>query len=132
VSEAAERLFDTTALVDIYRGRASLKNRFDAILSGDELACISVVTEAELWHGMRLEEMERHELLLSQFLALPVDSTVARLAGAWMQRYGGLGLGWMDALIVATAKAADLPVLTRDRKLAAVLAAEAEFELYDS
>jgi predicted nucleic acid-binding protein len=130
VSEATEHLFDTTALVDIYRGRAPLRPRFDAILAGDELACISVVTEAELWRGMRLEEMERHELLLSQFLALPVDSSVARLAGAWMQRYGDLGLGWMDALIVATAKAADLPVLTRDRKLAAVLAAEAEFELY--
>jgi predicted nucleic acid-binding protein len=36
----------------------------------------------------------------------------------------------MDALIVATASVAGATVLTRDRRLAEVLAAESEFELY--
>ena len=48
-----------------------------------------------------------------------------------MQQYGARGLGWMDALIVATARLADLPVLTRDRRLTDLLAGQAEFILYD-
>ena len=130
MSNPSELLFDTSALVDLYRGRKPLRRHFDSILSGEELAYISVITEAELWRGMRLEELERHELMLDQFVSLPIDSEVACLAGTWMQRYEADGLGWMDALIVATASFAELKVLTRDRKLAQVLAAEAGFEIY--
>jgi predicted nucleic acid-binding protein len=36
----------------------------------------------------------------------------------------------MDALIVATARSADLTVLTRDKKLARLLGGEASLELY--
>ena len=48
-----------------------------------------------------------------------------------MQRYGNQGLGWMDALIVATGWIADLPVLTRDLRLARCLEQEAEFQTYE-
>jgi predicted nucleic acid-binding protein len=74
--------------------------------------------------------VERHELILSQFISLPLDSDAARLAGTWMQKYAASGLGWMDALISATGKIADLPLLTRDERLAEVLSAETRFELY--
>jgi predicted nucleic acid-binding protein len=130
MADRAELLFDTAALVDIYRGHDAVRNYFDSILAGNLVPYVSAITEAELWRGLRLEEVERHELILSQFITLPVESAVARLAGAWMQRFESAGLGWMDALIVATARAAELRVLTRDRRLANVLAAEAEFELY--
>jgi predicted nucleic acid-binding protein len=39
-------------------------------------------------------------------------------------------LCWMDAVISATGKIADLPVLTRDKRLANVLSSETNFELY--
>jgi predicted nucleic acid-binding protein len=55
---------------------------------------------------------------------------MARLAGAWMQRYAATGLGWLDAYIAATAKSVSLSVLTRDRRLAEVLTAEVGFEIY--
>jgi len=130
VASPTELLFDTTALVDIYRGHTAIRSHFKAILAGDVLPYISVITEAELWRGLHAEELERHELTLAQFIRLPVESATARLAGSWMQRYEPTGLGWMDALIVASAKLAELPVLTRDKRLAKVLAADAEFELY--
>lgn len=130
MGDRVELLFDTTALVDIYRGHEAIRNYFDSILAGNVLPYISAITEAELWRGLRLEEVERHELILRQFITLPVESGVARLAGAWMQRFESAGLGWMDALIVATARGAELRVLTRDHRLANVLAAEAEFEAY--
>jgi predicted nucleic acid-binding protein len=130
MTKTAELLFDTNALVDIYRGQASIKARFEAILDGSLLPYVSVITEGELWRGLRPDELERHELLLSQFISLPLDSDAARLAGSWMQKYATTGLGWMDAFILATGKIADLPVLTRDKRLVGVLSSEIEFELY--
>lgn len=125
-----ELLFDTTALIDIYRGKEGVKSYFDLILDGALMSYISVITEGELWRGLRAEEVERHLLIIEQFVSLPLDSDAARLAGAWMQKYSTSGLGWMDALISATGKAAGLSVLTRDQRLANVLSIETKFELY--
>ena len=130
MSGKTELLFDTTALIDIYRGRPAIKLHFDSIVTGDTIPYMSVITESELWRGLRAGEMARHEALLAQFIVLPLRSDAARLAGTWMQQYQATGLGWMDALITATAKSADLPLLTRDKRLSKALAAEAHFELY--
>ncbi len=130
MADQAELLFDTTALIDIYRGKSGIKVRFDLILDGSLLPYISVLTEAELWRGLHADEVERHELIIERFISLPLDSDAARLAGSWMQKYSSTGLGWIDALISATGKVAGLGVLTRDTRLAGVLSAEATFELY--
>jgi predicted nucleic acid-binding protein len=125
-----ELLFDTTALVDIYRGKSGIKKYFDLILDGSLLPYVSVLTEAELWRGLHADEVERHELIIERFVSLPLDSDAGRRAGIWMQKYSTSGLGWMDALISATGKVAGLTVLTRDKRLKTVLSAEADFELY--
>jgi predicted nucleic acid-binding protein len=125
-----ELLFDTTALIDIYRGMDRIKPYFDSMLSGEIVPYVSVVTEAELWRGMRAEELARHEMIMDQFISLPLDSDASRLAGAWMQKFAGSGLGWMDAFIAATGKIAGLPVLTRDKRLVKLLSAETKFQLY--
>ena len=103
---------------------------FQAVLDGELIGYLSTLSEAELWRGVKPMEVERHEAILSHFRAIPLDSHAARLAGEWMQQYETHGLGWMDALIVATAKQASLAVLTRDAKLAKVLAGEAQFDVY--
>jgi len=122
-------LFDTGALIDIYRGRQRISPYFEAL--AEQAAYLSVISEAELWRGLRPGEIERHEALLALFVPLPLTSEAARLAGQWMQAYQGSGLGWMDALIAATAAVAGAPLLTRDRRLAGVLADKVEFVLYD-
>lgn len=130
MAKQAELLFDTTALIDIYRGKEGIKSYFNSILDQALLPYISVLTEAELWRGLRAEEVERHLLLIEQFISLPLDSDAARLAGTWMQKYFTTRLGWMDALICATGKVAELPVLTRDKNLIKVLSVETRFEHY--
>ncbi len=125
-----EFLFDTNALIDIYRGRTGVKTFFDSILTGEIVPYVSAISEAELWRGMRMEEIEKHEALMEQFISLPLDSHAARLAGAWMQKYAVSGLGWMDALISATGKVAGLVVLTRDGRLAETLSTETRFDIY--
>jgi predicted nucleic acid-binding protein len=123
-------LFDTGALIDIYRGRPGLKSRLQAVLTGKLKGYVSAITEAELWRGVRPAEVERHEAILSYFVSLPLDSGAARLAGEWMQRHEARGLGWMDALITATGVQAGLTVLTRDSKLGQLLSGEANFIVY--
>lgn len=130
MANQAELLFDTNALIDIYRGKNSIKPYFDVILDETLLPYVSVLTEAELWRGLRADETERHELLMERFISLPLDSDAARLAGSWMQKFSASGLGSMDALISATGKVAGLTVLTRDKRLASVLSDELTFEIY--
>ena len=126
-----EWLFDTGALTDIYLGRGRVKPYFDQLLRGELVAYVSVISEAELWRGLRPGELDKHQAFLTRFTVLPLRSDMARLAGQWMQQHQSAGLGWMDALITASAHMATLPVLTRDRKLATLLKSEAKFQLYD-
>ena len=126
----SDLLFDTNCLIDIYHGRERIRPYFEAMRDGQLSGHLSVITDAELWRGLRTGEISRHEALLNQFIILPLRSETARLAGIWMQQYGQTGLGWMDAFITATAKKTSLTVLTRDKKLTQVLASEARFELY--
>lgn len=123
-------IFDTTALIDIYRGHAAIRPYFEQFKSGELQAYISVMTEAELWRGLRTSELDQHEALLSHFVVLPLRSSAARLAGSWMQNYYSTGLRWPDAFIAATANTTSLAVLTRDKRLASVLESEADFEIY--
>jgi predicted nucleic acid-binding protein len=123
-------LFDTGALLDIYRGRSRVRPYFDQLFDEAIVAYISPITEAELWLGLRPDELERHKALLAFFVSLPLTSQSARLAGEWMRRFGSAGLGWMDALIVASAAVLNIAVLTRDRRLARLLGDEAELIVY--
>lgn len=122
-------LLDTGALIDMYRGRERIRPYFDALSTAG--AYVSVISEAELWRGLRPGEVAAHEALLNYFTSLPLTSAIARTAGRWMQQFESRGLGWMDALLVATAQQAGLPVLTRDKRLAAVLAGQVTFILYE-
>jgi len=128
---AESYLYDTGCLIDIYLGRARIRPYFDQLGTGNIIPYLSVITEAELWRGLRVGEYERHAALINQFTILPLRSDAARLAGSWMQQYQHTGLGWMDALISATAKIANVLILTRDKKLAKVLASEATFKIYE-
>lgn len=122
--------FDTGCLLDIYHGRERIRPYFDEMMGGGVRPYLSVITEAELWRGLRPGEVARHEALFVRFTILPLRSEAARLAGQWMQTYQASGLGWMDALISASAHTAHIPLLTRDKKLISVLGSEVHFELY--
>jgi predicted nucleic acid-binding protein len=130
MSKEQEWLFDGGCLIDIYLGCDRIRPYFDSILVGELTPRMSVITEAELWRGLRSGELEKHQALVARFMILPLHSAAARLAGSWMQRYQAAGLGWMDALITATAKVNDITILTRDKRLAQLLAGEAKFSLY--
>lgn len=124
-------VFDTNALIDIYRGRQRIKPTFDQLITGELRGFISVITEAELWRGLRPGELDIHNALIEQFTVLPLNSEAARLADSWMAQFEPAGLGWMDAFIAASAKLSGMSLLTRDRKLASLLTKDLNFVVYD-
>ena len=87
MAEFAELLFDTGALIDIYRGRPFIRSWFQAVMDGDLRGYVSAISQAELWRGVKPAEIERHEAILSYFTSIPLDSSAARLAGECMQKY---------------------------------------------
>ncbi len=84
MSDQPEWLFDTGCLIDIYWGRDRIKPAFEGILAGEITPYMSVITEAELWRGLRAGELDKHQALVAQFTILPLRSEAARLAGSYL------------------------------------------------
>ncbi|MBB4664585.1 PIN domain-containing protein [Conexibacter arvalis] len=101
-------LIDTSALIDIERGRSDL----DAA-AGDEDRAISAITASELLHGVHRATDERVrarrqafvEHILAALDPIPIDGRVARAhAAAWAQLdAAGARIGAHDLWIAATA-----------------------------
>lgn len=87
-----------------------------ALLAEGELF-ISTVSVTEILAGMRVGEEAVTEALFGLFTIQPVDETVARLAGNYLNQFGRthhLDLG--DGLIAATAKTLGAELITRNIK----------------
>ncbi len=100
----AELLVDTDVLIDHLRRQRRLR------ADGRRLG-ISVVSRCELFAGG--DEPERLRRLLSPMIELPIDTTIAELAGTTRR---DTGIAIPDALIAATALTHRIPVMTRNRR----------------
>ena len=110
-------LLDTDILIDFFRGQQAAEALMTRLDPQHETLSISVITVAEPLAGMREDEQQPTENLLSLFEKIPISETIARSAGAilqWFRRSHSLGLG--DALIAATALAANATLLTRNSR----------------
>lgn len=127
----ADRLFDTTVFVDYFRGWEEAQRFIEPILQGNASASFSVITEAELWAGIRgQQEMPRYEALLSLMERAIVDGSVARRGGELTGQYRSQGLTLPDALIAATAMLRGETLLTRNIRHFRLLEPELECEVY--
>ena len=118
-------LLDTNMVSYIVRGRSiSASNRLLA-LNADEVACISVVTEAEILYGLykRPEATALKELMDAFLSSLPVlpwgreeADTYGRIRSK-LER-GGITLGNMDIMIASHAIATGATLVSNDRAFA--------------
>jgi len=100
----AEVLVDTDVLIDHLRG--------DHRLSTDlRHLGVSVVSRCELFAGR--DDPHRLRRFLAAMIDLPIDATIAELAGATRR---DTGIATPDALIAATGLRHRIPVMTRNRR----------------
>ena len=127
-------LFDTSALIDyLNRNNQNAITYVEAVIEGSESGRCSVITEAELWAGIRnrREELDR-AALMSKFEIIPVTSNIARLAGGLLRgrSVGEIKAHFGDALIAASAMQVGETVLTADRASQRVSGSQAQYLVY--
>jgi hypothetical protein len=111
-------LFDTTVFIHHLLGKSPEATKLiTQAISGAHPAAFSILTDAELWAGIRNEEEDHvHRLLLSRLTRLPINLSIARRAGKLVNLYKSHSLKLDDALIAATAEYYDIPLYTHNDK----------------
>ena len=85
--------FDTTVIVHYFQKNQASKIYIDRLQSGDAKAATSTITELELWVGIKEDEVERHEALLSLLEIVDLDSHIARQASKIFSQFRAQGVG---------------------------------------
>jgi predicted nucleic acid-binding protein len=113
----ADALFDTTVLIDYYRGDVGARRLVDAVRTGVMTASFSPVTSYELWIGIRSREEELDFLaVLRHFEEAPLTSAMVRQAAYWLRDTRGRPTEDLirDALIAVPAAVRDEVIYTRN------------------
>lgn len=108
-------LIDTDVLIDYLRG---LEEAVDWLENQAGPLYVSAIVVAELFAGVREgEEKDRLGAFIRAFEILPVDGSVAELGGLLRRDYRkSHNTGLADALIAATAKRHNTPLVTLNTK----------------
>lgn len=126
-----EYLFDSTVLIDNFRGKQAVNPFVQPVLAGTAVVCFSVITEAELWAGIKSpREQARYDALLALMKRVAVNKRIARVAGQLYGKYRHQGLSLPDAIIAATARVYKKTLLTRNTKHFEQLRDEISCEFY--
>lgn len=108
-------LFDTDIIIDYLRGDKKAVQFFDSF-EGE--FCVSAITIAELYSGVKGDEEEKDlNYFLSLFGVYPVNNEIAiaggRLRNKWYESHG---MGLADALIAATAGIHGMKLISLNKK----------------
>ncbi len=108
-------IIDTNILIYFVLGKPEGKWLLEQLRAGRSSLGISVVTENELFSKPGLQEEEKIflEECLLHFSKIDVNSTIVRWAALYRSRYR---IALADALIAATARYLDVPLVTYNIK----------------
>jgi predicted nucleic acid-binding protein len=108
------KLLDSTIAIDYLRGREAAVTALESAIAGGEWLGASEIVRFEVMAGAREEEVESIETFFLALTWVPVDETIARLAGLLAHRFRGsdTGIDTPDYLIAGTALALDADLLT--------------------
>ena len=98
-------LLDTTALIDVLRGRPETAARLLALRSTGEAPWICAISVEEIWRGLRPNEQDAAAGLLDASRMAPLGSAEGKRAGSWRRDFAerGVTLAQPDCLIAAAA-----------------------------
>jgi predicted nucleic acid-binding protein len=114
-------LFDTTVFIDYLRQRQVAHEIFKQVRLNQLSVGYSILTEAELWAGIRGKEDSKNYLdLLKPFKRYTINTIIARRAGLLRAEIGkqkGQSIpGMVDCLIAATAEYHNLTACSRNTR----------------
>jgi len=111
-------LVDTDIPIEVLRGRdPAVLAAWSRLSESNDVVLYSVISVAELWHGLRPGEEVAVSRLLDVLISIPVDAEIGRRAGEYLRRFRpshGIELG--DATIAASAAVHGCTLWTRHRK----------------
>lgn len=108
-------LVDTDVLIEHLKGNLTVSKFLEKLRDKGEL-CVSVLSQAEVYAGMREEEREITELLFDTLKSFDVNHEIAKLGGAYRRTYkDSHGTGLMDGMIGATAEIYGLVLVTSNK-----------------
>lgn len=111
---AKRYLIDTDVVIEYLRGREQAIGYLESL---DGQLCVSAITVAELYAGVRDDEQEALERFLGAFDVIAVDHALARLAGLFRKSHQPAhGTGLADAIVAMSAKAAEAVLVTFNRR----------------
>jgi predicted nucleic acid-binding protein len=111
-------LVDSDVLIEVLRDRKAETIRlWRDLVVAEEPLLYSPVTLAEIRHGMRPNENETIDRVMSSMICVPIDAEIGARAGDYLRAFHAshaVALG--DALIAATASIHRLDLWTQNRK----------------
>ncbi|OGM26154.1 hypothetical protein A3D00_02935 [Candidatus Woesebacteria bacterium RIFCSPHIGHO2_02_FULL_38_9] len=117
ISIDPEYLLDTNIIIESFRGYEPVSSKVSEWVTNGKIA-ISAITLAEFLSKASKEEEEKINLLISKFGVLPINQTLAEIAGKYRKEFveKKKKVYLMDCLIAATAKLYNLKLITRNVK----------------
>ena len=106
---------DTNAIIYYMKGDSETVDFLNGVFAEDVIFYISTITELELFgfSDITKSDAKHIERILETVTIIPVDSRIARLAGAIRSRFR---VGAADSAIAATALATGSTLITRNVK----------------
>lgn len=109
-------LVDTDLLIDHLKGKAEAKETL-RVLARRGRVFFSVLSEAEIYAGVRKGEEGEVGILFGAMKGIEVTSEICRLGGGYKHKYGkSHGTSLIDALIAATAYKNSLTLIIRNKR----------------
>jgi predicted nucleic acid-binding protein len=98
-------LLDTTALIDILRGRPAVVERVLGLRSAGQVPFVCSINIEEIWRGLRPGEGAAASRLVDALRLAELGRAEAKRAGRWRREHAdyGITLAQADCLIAAAA-----------------------------
>lgn len=111
-------VLDTTAVIDLLRGRPGVIERLEALRRLGQVPYITAITAEEVHRGLRPGEERKTAHVLTSFQVAPLGIVEGMLAGLWRRTFAerGVTLEQPDCLIAAAAVGVGAAVATGNPK----------------
>lgn len=111
-------LLDSSVLIDLLRNRGNRRKSVAELVRAGHSLSTSAINVAEIYAGMRDDERDRTDELMSALECIPISAPAGKMAGdlkrQWARR--GRTLTLADTLVAATALAHGCSLATDNRK----------------